>query len=397
MKSWTEISGERLRANYEVLRRAAGSETPVLAVVKANAYGHGIEACAPVLADAEWLAIADVAEGVRVRKALVGSGVAEPSQPPVLVMYGLLPEDVEAVIEHRLTPVVWERRQMEWLVHAVERWRLAGPLTVHVEVDTGMSRQGVVPGPEFDAMLRWLAGESRLRLGGVMTHFASAEVTGSPQTAAQQRQLEVGVAAVKAAGLRPEWVHVGNTSMIDDGSSIPWLREVAASVGAKPMTRAGVGLYGYCLELEDAVGGPVRWKPKVGRELQPVMSWKTRVIGVSEVKAGERVGYAGTFVLDRDTRLALLPTGYADGFRRELSSTQQRPGGWVMVRGQQAAVVGRVSMNLTTVDVSGIEQVEVGDEVVLLGDGVTADDHARIAGTIAYDILCGVRAVTKGK
>ena len=397
MKSWIEISEERLRENYEVLRRAVGMGTPVMAVVKANAYGHGIEVCAPILADAEWLAIADVAEGVRVRKALAEAGVVEASQPPVLVMYGLLPEDVEAVIEHRLTPVVWTCRQMEWLVNAVKRRKLAEPLAVHVEVDTGMSRQGVVPGPELDAMLRWLTAEPRLRLGGVMTHFASAEVTGSPQTAAQQRQLEVGVAAVKAAGLRPEWVHVGNTSMIDDGSSLPWLREVTASVGAKAMTRAGVGLYGYCLDLEDAVGGPVPWKPKVGPELQPVMSWKTRVIGVSEVRAGEKVGYAGAFVLDRDTRLALLPTGYADGFRRELSSTQQRPGGWVMVRGQRAAVVGRVSMNLTTVDVSGIEGVEVGDEAVLLGDGVTADDHARIAGTIAYEILCGVRAVTRDR
>jgi alanine racemase len=396
VKSWTEISEERLRENYEVLRRAA-SGMPVMAVVKANAYGHGIEVCAPILADAEWLGIADVAEGVRVRKALVEAGIGEVSQLPVLVMYGLLPEDVEAVIEHRLTPVVWERRQLEWLLNAMERRSLAEPLAVHVEVDTGMSRQGVVPGPEFDAMLRWLAGEPRLRLGGVMTHFASAEVAGSPQTASQQRQLEVAVAAVKAAGLHPEWVHVGNTSMIDDGSSITWLREVAASVGAKAMTRAGVGLYGYCLKLEDAVGGPVRWTPKAGPKLQPVMSWKTRVIGVNEVRAGEKVGYAGAFVLDRDTRLALLPTGYADGFRRELSSTQQRPGGWVMVRGRRAAVVGRVSMNLTTVDVSEIEGVEVGDEVVLLGDGITADDHAQIAGTIPYEILCGVRAVPTRK
>lgn len=395
MKSWTEISGERLRSNYEVLRREAGSETPVLAVVKANAYGHRIEACAPVLAraGAEWLGIADVHEGIVVRRVLSEAGIAWADQSRVLVMCAPLREDVDAIVEYGLTPVVCEQWQMEWLADAADRQGVKEPFAVHVEIDTGMSRQGVGPEAAFAELLRWLAEEARLRLDGVMTHFASAEVVESAQTIAQRSQFETSIAAAAAEGLRPEWVHVGNTSTVDEGSSLPWLREVAARAGAKVMTRAGVGLYGYCLEMEDAEDRPAKVRPG----LQPVMTWKTRVIGLRDLKAGDAVGYNGSFVAAREMRIALLEAGYSDGLRRELSSTTERAGGWVMVRGQRAAVVGRVSMNLTTVDVSGIEGVEVGDEVVLLGDGVTADDHARIAGTIAYEILCGVRAVSKGK
>ena len=122
------------------------------------------------------------------------------------------------------------------------------------------------------------------------------------------------------------------------------------------------------------------------------MSWKTRVIGVREVGAGDTVGYNATFVAERPMRLALVPVGYADGLRRELSSTNSHAGGWMMLQGRRAAIVGRVSMNLTVVDVTEIPGVRIGDEVVVLGDGTTAEDHARLAGTIAYEIVCGVRA-----
>ena len=127
--------------------------------------------------------------------------------------------------------------------------------------------------------------------------------------------------------------------------------------------------------------------------LKPALTWKTRVIGISEVEAGASVGYNATFTAPGPMRLALLPVGYADGLRRELSGADGREGGWVMVRGGRAPIVGRVSMNLTTVDVTGIRGVVEGDEVVLLGEGVTAEDQARLAGTIAYEILCGVRVV----
>ena len=171
----------------------------------------------------------------------------------------------------------------------------------------------------------------------------------------------------------------------------PWLAELAKSVGARPMVRSGIAMYGYCLPIEGA-GAESRLREK----LRPVMTWKTRVLDVREMAAGDSVGYNARFTAPNAMRLALLPVGYSDGLRRELSSTNDKAGGWVMIGGRdgsmrRAAIVGRISMNLTMVDVTGIDGVRVGDEVVLLGDGVTADDHARIAGTISYEILCGVR------
>ena len=198
-------------------------------------------------------------------------------------------------------------------------------------------------------------------------------------------------------GCGPRWVHAGNSSTVDNAvdnqgaaGTLEWLRLLAASVGARSMVRSGIALYGYCLPIEQADADC--FGRRCGAGLQPVMSWKTRVIGLREVEAGDAVGYNAIFTAERPMRLALLPVGYSDGLRRELSGSNARAGGWVMVKGQRAAIVGRVSMNLTVVDVTEIPGVAVGDEVVVLGDGVTADDHARLAHTIAYEIVCGVRA-----
>lgn len=387
MKSWVEVSEARLAANYKLLQEAAGGTTAVLAVVKANAYGHGARVCAPVLAraGAEWLGVTDVAEGGVVRLALEAERVR---QPEIMVMCGLLEEDADAVVEHGLTAVVWTLQQMEWLSEAVARRGGGSRLPVHVEVDTGMARQGVLPGENLRTLLDWLKQQDRLRLDGVMTHLASSEVAGSAQTTAQRRRFAQAIKEVAATDLQAVWVHAGNTSTVDnrDGEeNLLWLQKLAASVGARPMVRTGIGLYGYCLPVEGEA------KPEVRGQLLPVMRWKTRVIGVREVQAGDTVGYNGTFAAPRPMRLALLPIGYADGLRRELSGSDAKAGGWVMLHGQRAAIVGRVSMNLTIVDVSGIADASVGDEAMLLGDGVTADDHARLAQTIAYEIMCGVR------
>jgi alanine racemase len=134
---------------------------------------------------------------------------------------------------------------------------------------------------------------------------------------------------------------------------------------------------------------------RLASRLRPVMTWKTKVIDVSDARPGDAIGYSGTFVAERPMRLALLEVGYADGLRRELSSTNAKPGGWVMIRGQRAPIIGRISMNLTTVDVTDIAGATTGDDAVVLGEGVTAEDHARMADTIVYEIVCGVRATPK--
>jgi alanine racemase len=379
-KSWLEISEGRLRQNYRALVDAAavgGGSIPVLAVVKANAYGHGAELCAPVLAaaGAPWLGVADAEEGARVRRAVAGVVGAEPR---VLVMNGSLPADAAAIAGNGLTAVAWTPEQMRSLSEA-------GAGEVHVEIDTGMSRQGVAPGAALDGLLEAMAGLRGVWLGGVMTHFASAEVAGSGLTALQRERFGVAMEQVAGRGLRPEWVHVGNTSTVDEGGGLPWLLELAGRYGARPMVRSGLALYGYCLPLKGGTG-------RLRGRLEPVLRWRCRVLAVEDVEAGATVGYNATFTTAERMRLALLPVGYADGLRREVSSANAKGGGWVMVRGRRAPVVGRISMNLTTVDVTAIPEVEVGDEVTLLGEGVSAEEHAGLAGTIAYEILCGLRA-----
>lgn len=396
MKSWVEISERRLIANYNLLAQAAGGDTAVLAVVKANAYGHGAAVCAPVLAraGAEWLGVTDVVEGAAVREALTSAGITPEHQPRILTMSGLLPEDAEAVVRHGLTPVVWEQQPMEALAAAVrQRGGNTPPLPVHLEIDTGMARQGIAPGEQLRTLLHWLKRQPTLRLDGVLTHFASSEVAESEHTRAQGERFQIAIAEVRAADLQPAWVHAGNSSAIDNRDSpanLLWLRSLTRSVGARSMVRPGIALYGYCLPIDQSSSHTLQ--SQVQPHLQPLMTWKTRVIGLRDAQPGDTVGYNAIFTVRKPMRLALLPIGYADGLRRELSASNKQSGGWVMVHGQRAAIVGRVSMNLTVVDVTEIPSVSVGDEVVVLGDGITADDHARLAHTISYEIVCGVRA-----
>jgi alanine racemase len=390
VKNWVEISEERLTANYRVLTEAAGEDTAVLAVVKANAYGHGVRVCAPMLARAGcgWLGVTDSAEGAVVLGAL---GPAKDGVR-VMVMSGLLAADAEEIVRLELVPVVWTRDQMEWLVAAAERLGVAR-VPVHIEIDTGMARQGVTEGPELMELVKWVQRQPRIRVDGVLTHFASSEVAGSAQTMLQRERFERALETFTGSDIWPEWVHAGNSSTVDnDGvENMAWLRRVAANaMNARPMVRTGIALYGYCLPIEEIEGAVA--EPQVRPDVRPVMTWKTRVIGLRDVHPRDTVGYNAIFSAQRPMRLALLPVGYADGLRRELSGSDLREGGWVMVKGLRAAIVGRVSMNLTIVDVTEIAGVAVGDEVVVLGDGITADDHARLAKTIAYEIVCSVKA-----
>ncbi len=400
-RNWVEIDEKRLAENYAQVSEAVGEQTDVLAVVKANAYGHGLETCAVALARARglshagaaWFGVADVAEGAKLREALTRARCAGAG---ILVMCGVLEEEALRIAESGLTPVVWTQEQVGWL--AALRGRVGAIVRVHVEIETGMGRQGVRLGAELEELLRAIA-RAGLELDGVCTHFSSAEVTGSERTREQRERFEQAVAQVREMGLKPRWVHAGSSSSVDAGVDLGWLQGLASTMGARAMVRSGLALYGYALPAvrergENPNSGSA--DSTIRAKLKPVMTWKTRVMDVREVAVGETIGYNATFTAKNAMRVALLPVGYADGLRRELSGTDDRPGGWVMLRDaagamQRAAIVGRVSMTLTTVDVTGIDGVNVGNEAVLLGDGVTADDHARIAGTIAYEILCGVK------
>jgi alanine racemase len=307
--------------------------------------------------------------------------------------------EAECIVSNRLTAVVWNTAHITRLAEAARAAGVEEPVRVHLEVDSGMSRQGVAPGRELDAVLKAIAGEPRVTLDGVFTPFASTEIAGSEQTAAQQRSFEAAVEHVVAAALRAEVGACGELFLYRQCKGEHRQRRLKfAEVAARGYAACRRGGHGAerSGSLRICVADRGAGNASCGAEGTAVMTWKTRVIGLQEIPVGALVGYNGTFAAQAPMRLALLPVGYADGLRRELSYGNMKTGnanvgGWVVIRGERAPIVGRVSMNLTTVDVSGIAGVDEGDEVVLLGDGVSANDHARIAGTIAYEIVCGVK------
>ena len=384
MKSWIEISAAGLRHNFQAVQQAAGAAFEVLAVVKADAYGHGAAVCAPVLAEAgaRWFGVSDVEEGASVRGALIASGYPDAH---ILVMCGMEPGDAPGIVEHRLTPVIWTPEQVAALQRAA--WASGQPVAVHIELETGMARQGVpVANGEFAKLLGEVARSPQISLEGVFSHLCCSEIRESEHTQAQERRFAAAFETLREAGVRPRFWHLGNSSAVDEGSTLLPTKQQAERLGARAMVRPGLALYGHALPLASETEAAGELRP----HLQAVATWKTRVIGVREIAAGDTVGYGATFVANAPMRLALLPAGYADGFRREASSGLGN--GWVVIAGRRAPVVGRVSMNLTVVNVTGHEPgVQVGDEVVLLGEGVTAEDHARWCGTISYEILCGMR------
>ncbi len=394
-----EISESRLLANYKALAEAAGPNTAILPVIKANAYGHNAALCAPILAraGAPFLGVADAAEGASIREALTNT----PQPPQILVLCGTLPEEAPAIVHHQLTPVVWEQHQLEPLAAAVRQHSgRPEPLPIHLEIDTGMARQGIATGEQLHNLLHWLKRQPTLRLDGVLTHFASAEVANSPQTETQRRRFEEALAQIVAADLKPTWINAGSSSTLDNqcdnqpaAETLTWLTKLATSIGAKPIVRPGIALYGYCLPIDNTQAEtPLTTQPKVQPNLQPVLIWKTRILSLRNLAPGDTVGYNATYTAQRPMRIALLPVGYSDGLRRELSSTNTKPGGWVIIHGQRAPIVGRISMNLITVDVTAIPHATPGDEVTVLGDHITADDHAALAHTISYEILCGIHS-----
>ena len=257
-KSWVEVSQYALRSNLAALKRAAmaglsaaAPKTAVLAVIKANGYGHGAALCAPVLAraGAEWLGVTDAAEGASVREAMDAARLDRAEQPRILVMCGLEPSEVPLLVAHALTPVVWFPEQLDWLATHADS---GVPFPVHIEIDTGMARQGVRPGEELARLLTELRGYPQLRLDGVMTHFASSEVACSPVTLRQQQLFAEALEQIRAEGLRPAWLHAGNTSTLDEGRLVPWLSAQAEGLGARLLARSGLALYGHALALEGA-------------------------------------------------------------------------------------------------------------------------------------------------
>jgi alanine racemase len=376
---WVEIQTRLIEENYRFLLTRAAPQMELLAIVKADAYGHGLDLCAPavVRAGARWLGVTSVEEGVAAR--------AVCPEARVLVVSGAFPG--KAVVENRLTAVAWELWQLDELEAAALAAGLpAQSLPVHMEIDTGMSRQGVLPA-ELGAVLARFGSESPLRLEAVMTHLFAADEANGVVTRKQLAELDKVVAQIEAAGLKPEWLNVGSSAALLAGQAAT-VAGLAARRGMKPMMRPGLALYGLVQDFDPPFAPNQEPEAMVAARasLQPVLSWKTRVAGVRTVPAGSMVGYNGTFVTTQPTRLALLAVGYADGLDRKLARHFS-----LLVRGQRAPFAGRISMDQSVVDVTGIPGVEAGDEVVILGtqgdETITAFDHAKATGTIPWEVF----------
>jgi alanine racemase len=354
-----EVSLSALRANCRRARELVGAGVAVMAVVKADAYGHGAVAAAQafVEAGAAALGVSTVAEGVELRRA----GVAA----PVIVLGGCFPGEEETVVGSDLAVAVWSREQTEALG---ARARAAGRrVALHVKVDTGMTRLGVDVGQvrAFGAALGGLAG---VEVAGVFSHFASADAVDTASARAQMARFAEAVEALAASGIRPAHVHLANSAAV-----------LTAPAAHHTMVRPGIMLYGHAPAPHLTARAAVA----------PAMRLRTAVAQARRVGPGTPVGYGGTFVTTRPSTIAVLPVGYADGYHRLASNRAQ-----VLVRGRRVPVAGRVCMDHTMVDVTDVEGVAAGEPAVLFGTqagaAVSAAELAEWCETIPYEVLTSV-------
>jgi len=366
--TWAEVSLGNLRHNFGVVQRHVGPGVDVCAVVKADAYGHGAVECARALEEegARWQGVTSLDEAIPLRDAGI--------QGRILLMTGFWRGEEEEIIRQRLTPTVWEPGQIELLERAAVRLGVAKH-PVHLKVDTGMGRLGFPP-EDLPQICAALKAAPHLAPEGISTHLASSEVLDAPSVGEQLQQFDETRRVLRAAGFDPSLVHAASTSAM-----------ISRPKALFNMVRPGIALYGYYLPFaragREVSGSALRLAVK------PVLTWKTRILSLRDVRANQALGYGGTYVTKAPARIAVLPVGYADGLNRALSSH-----GRVIVGESYAPIVGRISMDLTLADVTGLPGISVGDEVILLGsmDGLSMDaqEHASLANTVAYEILCGI-------
>lgn len=363
--TWAEIDLNHLASNFNQIKKRVSPATRVMAVIKANAYGHGAVECARRLANegADWFGVALPEEGIELR----ASGIVQ----PVLCLGGFWHGQAGMCIQHRLTPVVYRLDMIESLNQAASDAGMVAD--VHVKVDTGMGRLGI----RFDQLSEFVAaiGQFRnVRIDGLMSHLAAADDDScQPLTEDQVRRFEDAVVVFRDHGYRPTYLHLANSAGIF-GHREAWGN----------MVRPGGVLYGLWRDvLPPSTSDP---------DLRPVMSLYSRISLLKWVPAGETIGYGCTFEASRKTLIATLPVGYHDGYMRGLSNRAR-----VIVRGNYAPVVGRISMDLTLIDVTNVSGVALDDEVTLLGWDrhnrelkIPAEDLARISGTLSYEVTCGV-------
>jgi alanine racemase len=359
--TWAEIDLDALAHNLRVVRAQVGAGVKVLAAVKADAYGHGAVECARRLETeaVDWFGVALPEEGIELRRAGIAS--------PILCLGGFWNGQQDACLQWNLTPVVYRLDMLAALDLAARA--VGARADVHVKVDTGMGRLGVSSGElgEFcDALSRF----PNINVEGLMTHLAAADDPARTEfTRAQLQKFQVAIDLFRERGIVPTLIHAANSAA-----------SFAFPEARGNLVRPGGALYGFSRDVLPA---------EIEAPLKPVLSLRTRIMLLKKVVKGARLGYGCTFETARESLIASLPIGYDDGFRRGLSNQ-----GRVIVRGRFAPVVGRVSMDLTLIDVTDVPGVLVDDQVTLIGRegevSITAADVAEVIGTISYEVTCGI-------
>jgi alanine racemase len=346
-----------LRQNFRNVREFCGPRVKIMAVIKADAYGHGLLPAAQALTaeGADYFGVAYLAEGLSLRRAGI--------EVPVLLLMGVLPQEASTAVGEDLEVALF-RRDIAMAL-AAEASKQGKKARVHIKIDTGMGRLGLLPSQVMD-FLEYCAGLPNVELVGLISHFASSDSPDRSYTDRQLRDFEALLAQVRSRGWAVPASHMANSAALLD-----------VHRAHLDMVRAGISLY----------GSPPSLEVPAGVHLQPVMSLRTQVLQLKELPAGASVSYSRTYVAPRPFRLAVLPVGYCNGYSRLFSNR-----GWVLINGRRAPIRGRVCMNLTMVEVTDLPGVKEGDVVTLLGqDGkerLSAVDLAGWAETISYEIHC---------
>ncbi len=367
-RSWVEISLKQIVENFRAVCDVVGPDVEVMPVVKADAYRHGAVEVSRALAaaGARWLAVSNVEEGAILRDRGITTRI--------LVMADFLPAERAGLLDYNLTPVIHSLADIaEW-----DRLAAARGITAdyHLKIDSGMGRLGT-RAPATD-ILEAIGAAQNARLEGLMTHFASAANYASSQTEEQLHVFQTLCSELARGGVHPPILHLASSTPIAYGRRHAWQR----------MVRPGHAVYGYVSPVAKGMAPPRLL------EVRPALAWKTAVLAVKDLPAGVLVGYGGMYRTSQPTRIAVLAAGYADGIPHRLSNK-----GRVIANGHLAPMIGAVSMDLTTIDITHCPPLVAGDPVTLLGSegGVSIDAQqiARLAGTISYSVLCGIHARVK--
>ncbi len=353
------IDTSALETNFRILQQRVGQDIQIMAMIKADAYGHGMVRAARSFSRAGCtsFAVAEIGEGVELRQAGI--------EGRIFVLLGYQDAEAQLFVDYDLTPVIFEDRALALLSQVALRNRRK--IAVHLKVDCGMGRLGFMPA-ELPTLMTRLDDFPGITLAGIMSHFPLADTPDSRPTLEMYRRFQSACACCQAPG--PVLCHIANS-----GAAL-YFPETCGD-----MVRLGISLYGY---YPDGAKGKDR---DTGEHLIPAMSFTTRVIQVKSLPPGSGISYGHSYITDKETRIAVLPVGYADGFLRTLSNTAQ-----VLIKGQRARIIGRVCMNLCMADITSIPGVNPGDPVVILGsqghETITADEIAHWMGTISYEVLC---------